>query len=236
MSFASDFNYKDLEILYEDNHIIAVNKPSGIPVQGDISGDKPLIDHVKDYIKYTFNKPGEAFAGLIHRIDRPVSGVILFARTSKALERFNALFKSRDIHKTYWALVKNQPPKPEGNLINYLKKNQEKNTSKAYDTEVPGSSRSELNYKVIGKSDSYYLIEVDPITGRHHQIRVQLSNIGCPIRGDKKYGYQRSNPDLSINLHARKINFIHPVKKEEMTITAPLPKDPIWQLFGDVVS
>ncbi|POY38534.1 RNA pseudouridine synthase [Solitalea longa] len=229
---ADTYSYKDIEVLYEDNHLLAINKPAGIAVQSDESGDKPLIDFVKDYIKHTYNKPGAAFAGLIHRLDRPVSGVILFAKTSKALERFNKLFKGRDIHKTYWAIVKNQPPKTEDTLINYLKKNPQTNTSKAYDKEIEGSLRCELSYKIIGRSDSYFLLEVNPVTGRHHQIRVQLSNIGSPIKGDRKYGFQRSNPDWSINLHARKIIFEHPIKKEPMEIVAPLPKDPAWHNFG----
>ncbi|UKJ08642.1 RluA family pseudouridine synthase [Solitalea lacus] len=231
---ANTYTYKDIEVLYEDNHLLAINKPAGIAVQADESGDKPLIDFVKDYIKYTYNKPGAAFAGLIHRLDRPVSGVILFAKTSKALERFNKLFKERDIQKTYWAIVKNQPPKLEATLVNYLRKNPQTNTSKAYNTEseVEGALRCELSYKVIAKSDTYYLLEVKPVTGRHHQIRVQLSHMGCPIRGDRKYGFQRSNPDWSINLHARKITFEHPVKKELMEIVAPLPKDPVWHNFG----
>lgn len=221
----------ELKILFEDNHIIAVNKPSGVLAQADNTGDKPLVEIVRDYVKVKFEKPGLVFLGLVHRLDRPVSGVILFARTSKALDRLNAMFKNREIHKTYWAVVRQKPEIESGNLVHWLVKNPEKNTTKAYSKEVVGGLRSELNYQLIGEVDGYYLIEVNPITGRPHQIRVQLSTLGCPIVGDNKYGYQRANKDKSICLHARKINFIHPVKKEPVEIIADLPDDGFWPKF-----
>jgi 23S rRNA pseudouridine1911/1915/1917 synthase len=221
------------EILYEDNHIIAVNKPSGVLAQADNTGDKPLLELVRDYVKVKYEKPGLVFLGLVHRLDRPVSGVILFARTSKALDRLNAMFKNREMHKTYWAVTRQRPEKESGNLVHWLVKNSEKNITKAYDAETPGGLRAELNYELLGEVEGgYYLIEVNPITGRPHQIRVQLSSMGCPIVGDNKYGYQRANKDKSICLHARKINFIHPVKKEEIEIIAPLPKDGFWPKFS----
>ncbi len=220
-----------LEVLYEDNHIIAINKKPTMIVQGDKTGDKPMIDMVKEYIKEKYDKPGLVFAGVVHRIDRPVSGVVLFAKTSKALDRLNALFKNREMEKTYWAIIKNAPPAPTGNLVNYLIKNPEKNFTTSYDEPKEGAMRSELNYKVIGKTDTYYLVEVKPITGRPHQIRTQLAKIGCPIRGDSKYGFQRGNPDLSINLHARSIEFIHPIKKEPIRIEAEVPAGSFWDEF-----
>jgi 23S rRNA pseudouridine1911/1915/1917 synthase len=220
-------------ILFEDNHLIALNKKPGEIVQGDKTGDKPMSEIVKDYIKEKMQKPGSAFIGVVHRIDRPVSGIVIFARTSKALTRMNELFREKKIKKTYWAVVKNQPPQESGTLIHYLKKDEAKNKSKAFDNEVPGSSRSWLDYKVIGKSDNYFLIEVNPLTGRHHQIRVQLASIGCPIKGDLKYGFARSNEDGSIHLHARKIEFIHPVRKEMISLTASVPDDSIWKYFEE---
>lgn len=220
-----------IDVLYEDNHLLIVNKPAGVLVQPDKKGDRALEEILKDYIKQKYNKPGEVFLGVCHRIDRPVSGVVVFARTSKALIRMNELFKGRDVHKTYWAVVENQPKETEGTLINWMKKDEQKNLSRAYDKEVPGSSRCELHYRLLGASDKYFLLEVNPVTGRHHQIRVQLSKIGCSIKGDIKYGAKRTNKDGSIHLHARKIEFVHPVKNEPLTITAPVPDEVIWKFF-----
>jgi 23S rRNA pseudouridine1911/1915/1917 synthase len=219
-----------VNVLYEDNHIIAINKNPSDIVQGDKTGDKPLGDFVKAYIKKKYNKPGDVFLGVVHRIDRPVSGVILFAKTSKALSRLNKLFQERSIKKTYWAVVKNEPEQLDNKLVHFLKKNQQKNKSFAFKREENGALRSELDYKTIKKLNSFYLLEVKPKTGRHHQIRVQLSAIGCPIKGDIKYGSKRTNSNASIHLHARKIEFIHPVKKEKIEIIAPPPiKDSIWE-------
>jgi 23S rRNA pseudouridine1911/1915/1917 synthase len=219
----------EIEILYEDNHLIAVNKPAGTLSQGDKTGDDPLGEEVKKYIKIKYNKPGEVFLGVIHRLDRPVSGVILFARTSKALSRMNELFQEKKFQKTYWAITKNRPHDAERTLIHYLIKNEKNNTSKAYNKEIKGSKRAELSYKIVAQLDNYIGIAVKPATGRHHQIRVQLASIGCPIKGDLKYGFDRSNSDGSIHLHAREARFTHPVSKEELVITAPPPKDAIWQ-------
>ncbi len=219
-----------LEVLYEDNHIIAVNKKPSDIVQGDKTGDRPLGEFVKDYIKKKYNKPGDVFLGVVHRLDRPVSGVILFARTSKALSRLNELFRSKQVQKTYWAVVKNKPNPTKDILVHYLKKNQQKNKSTAFNREEDGTLKSELSYQLIKSLDNYHLLEVLPITGRHHQIRVQLSKIGSPIKGDIKYGSDRTNKDASIHLHARKIEFIHPVKKEPISISATPPKkDSIWK-------
>jgi 23S rRNA pseudouridine1911/1915/1917 synthase len=220
-----------IQVLFEDNHIIAVNKRPSDIVQGDKTGDAPLSDFVKQYIKEKYNKQGEVFLGTVHRIDRPVSGIVLFARTSKALTRLNAMFQTKEIQKTYWAVVKNKPPHISGKLVHYLKKNEAKNMSKAYDKETPGALRSELDYELICNSDNYYLLEVKPLTGRHHQIRVQLSAMGCPIKGDLKYGFDRSNKDASIHLHARKVEFIHPVKNEPVIIIAPPPNEVLWMEF-----
>lgn len=217
-----------LEVLYEDNHIIAVNKKAGDLVQGDKTGDKPLGEFVKAYLREKYNKPGNIFCGVIHRLDRPVSGLVIFAKTSKALARMNALFREKTIQKTYWAIVENPPLKSEDRLEHYLIKNQEKNKSRAFLKPYEGALNSVLDYKIQKKLDRYTLLQVKPITGRHHQIRVQLSTIGCIIKGDLKYGAKRSNKDASISLHAREINFIHPVKNQAITITAPAPKDPIW--------
>jgi len=222
---------KQLQVLYEDNHIIAVNKRPSDIVQGDKTGDAPLSDFVKQYVKDKYEKPGEVFIGTVHRIDRPVSGIVLFARTSKALARLNQMFQTKEIQKTYWAVVKNKPAKESGKLVHYLKKNEAKNMSKAFNTEQPGALRSELDYKLICSSDNYYLLEITPLTGRHHQIRVQLASMGCPIKGDLKYGFNRSNKDASIHLHARKIEFIHPVKKEPVVIVAPPPDEVLWNEF-----
>ena len=221
----------DKDILFEDNHLIAVNKRAGDIVQIDDTGDEPLDEQVKKYIAAKYNKPNGAFLGVVHRLDRPVSGVILFAKTSKALERINLMFKSREMKKTYWAVVRNRPQPTEGNLVHWLVKNSQKNVAKAHDKEVAGSQRAELNYKLIGELNGYYLIEVDPITGRPHQIRVQLSTLDCPIVGDNKYGYPRGSLLKSICLHAHKLQFIHPVKKEPVSIFAPLPKDGFWDRF-----
>lgn len=217
-----------IEVLYEDNHIIAVNKRPSDIVQGDKTGDTPLSEFVKQYIKEKYNKPGEVFVGTVHRIDRPVSGIVLFAKTSKALARLNQMFQSKEIQKSYWAVVKNKPQTIKGKLIHYLKKNEAKNMSRAYEKEQQGALRSELDYELILSLDNYHLLEITPHTGRHHQIRVQLSTIKCPIKGDIKYGFDRTNKDASIHLHARKIEFIHPVKKELVTIIAPPPADSIW--------
>ena len=219
-----------IDVLYEDNHIIAVNKRPSDIVQGDKTGDKPLSDFVKLFLKKKYNKTGNVFVGVAHRIDRPVSGVILFAKTSKALSRLNEQFREKKIKKTYWAVVKNKPEMTEGNLVHFLKKNQEKNKSFAQLKEGNGTLKSELSYQIIKELDSYFLLEVKPITGRHHQIRVQLSKIGSPIKGDIKYGAKRTNKDASIHWHARKIEFIHPIKKEKTTIIAPPPSsDAIWK-------
>ena len=224
-----------MEVLYEDNHIIAVNKKVSDIVQGDKTGDEPLSEKVKSYIKKKYNKPGNVFLGVTHRLDRPVSGVLLFAKTSKALGRLNEMFKNKDIKKVYWAIVKNKPSQIEEKLNHYLIKNQKKNKSFAYDKEMKGSKLASLTYKLIAEADRYFLLEVELHTGRHHQIRCQLAKIGCPIKGDLKYGFPRSNPDGGINLHAREIEFIHPVKKESIKITAPLPDDSLWNFFNTIV-
>lgn len=221
-----------MTILYEDNHIIIVNKAPGEIVQGDKTGDKPLSDMVKEYLKEKYNKPGNVFCGVTHRLDRPTSGVVVFAKTSKALSRLNEMFKNNEIDKTYWAIVKKLPEKPEATLTNYLIKNERTNKSTAYDVEKPNTKKSVLHYKLIGQSQNYYLLEVDLETGRHHQIRCQLSKIGSPIKGDLKYGAERSNPDGSISLHARSISFIHPVSKEKIEVIAPTPEDNLWRGFA----
>lgn len=218
-----------MEVVYEDNHIIIVNKQSGEIVQGDKTGDRPLSDIVKDYIKAKYHKPGEVFLGVVHRLDRPVSGLVVFARTSKALTRLNKMFAAGEIHKTYWAITKNAPHNAEGTLEHWLVRNESQNKSYAYDTEKPNAKKAILKYRVIGRSDNYNLLEVNLMTGRHHQIRCQLAAMGCPIKGDLKYGARRSNPDGSISLMARRIEFIHPVSKEPIVIEAPLPDDPLWQ-------
>lgn len=225
-----EISYKDLKVLFEDNHLIIINKPSGVLVQPDKQKTDPSIEELtKEYVKIKFNKPGEAFIGVCHRIDRPVSGIVILARTSKALARVNEMFQKKEIKKTYWAVVQSPPPNKEDKLINWLKKDERHNLSKAYNTEVKGSLRCELDYKWLASSDNYYLLEVNPHTGRHHQIRVQLSTMGCPIKGDVKYGARRGNRDGSIHLHARKIEFMHPVKKELISITAPVPDEVVWK-------
>jgi 23S rRNA pseudouridine1911/1915/1917 synthase len=222
-------NKSNLQVLYEDNHIIVVNKRAGDIVQGDKTGDKPLSDVVKDFLKYKYNKPGNVYLGVVHRLDRPTTGIVLFAKTSKALPRLNKLFAEKKTNKTYWALVKNKPSKPEDRLVHWLKKNPKNNKSTAFDKEVEGSKKAILNYHILKSLDNYYLLEIDLETGRHHQIRCQLAKIGCPIKGDLKYGFPRSNKDASISLHARRLEFTHPVKKEKLNIVAPLPNDIIWQ-------
>lgn len=221
----------DKDVLFEDNHLIAINKRAGDIVQIDDTGDEPLDGKVKRYIAKKYHKPNGAFLGVVHRLDRPVSGVILFAKTSKALERINCMFKNREMKKTYWAVVRKRPEIPEGNLVHWLVKNPQKNVTKAYDKKVTGSQRAELNYKLIGGLNGYYLIEVHPITGRPHQIRVQLSTLNCPIVGDNKYGYPRGSLKKNICLHAHILQFIHPVKKEPVEIFAPLPHDSFWERF-----
>ena len=215
-----------LEVLYEDNHIIAINKKSGDIVQGDKTGDAPLSDFVKAYIKKKYNKPGEVFLGTIHRLDRPTSGVVLYARTSKALSRMNEQFREKQVQKTYWAVVDNSPPNTSGTLENYLQKNQKQN--KSYITKNEGGKHALLDYKLLKKLDNFFHLEIRPKTGRHHQIRVQLAHIGSIIKGDLKYGAKRSNKDASIHLLAQKLEFIHPVTKENITIIAPAPKESIW--------
>lgn len=218
----------NLQILHEDNHIIVINKRVGDIVQGDKTGDKPLSEIVKEYIKDKYNKPGEVFLGVVHRLDRPTTGIVVFARTSKALARLNEMFSQRETEKTYWAVVKNQPPKPADTLIHYLSRNEKNNTAKAHIKEVPGSKMAQLDYQIIKTLDSYFVLEIDLHTGRHHQIRAQLSAIGCPIKGDLKYGADRSNPDGGIHLHARKLILTHPVSKEKLEIIAPLPENSLW--------
>lgn len=222
---------KAFDPIYEDNHLIIVNKRAGVLVHGDKTGDKTLEEHVKEYIKLKYDKPGDVFLGTIHRLDRPVSGLVIFARTSKGLERMNEIFRKRDIQKTYWAITRKKPKIKEGKLVHWLVKNPDNNTVKAFDEEVDGGQKAELNYKYIGTINKYHLIEVEPITGRSHQIRVQLASMGCPIRGDLKYGFDRPNPDKSINLHARRIYFNHPIKKEPILCKAPLPQNPFWEEF-----
>jgi 23S rRNA pseudouridine1911/1915/1917 synthase len=221
----------DKDILFEDNHLIAVMKRAGDIVQVDETGDEPLDEQVKKYLAIKYNKPNSAFLGVVHRLDRPVSGVILFAKTSKALERMNAVFKNREVKKTYWAVVRNKPAKSSGVLVHWLVKNPQKNIVTPHNTEVPGSQRAELSYRLLGELGGYYLIEVDPLTGRSHQIRVQLSTLGCPIVGDNKYGYPRGSRKGSICLHARRLQFLHPVKKEPVNIFAKLPVDGFWERF-----
>jgi 23S rRNA pseudouridine1911/1915/1917 synthase len=221
-------NSDNLQILYEDNHIIVLNKRVGDIVQGDITGDIPLSEHVKSYIKKKYNKPGDVFLGVVHRLDRPTSGIVVFARTSKALVRLNKIFADRQAKKIYWAVVKNKPSLPKETLVHWLKRNPKQNKSYAYPKEIKESKRAELDYKLIKSLQNYHLLEVVLKTGRHHQIRAQLAALKSPIKGDLKYGFDRSNKDGGIHLHARSLTFIHPVKQEEICIVAPPPSDPIW--------
>ncbi|MGB2225302.1 MAG: RluA family pseudouridine synthase [Polaribacter sp.] len=218
----------NLDILFEDNHIIVINKQPGDISQGDKTGDTPLSEIVKSYIKFKYNKPGKVYLGVVHRLDRPTSGVIIFAKTSKALERLNKKLRDKEIQKTYWAVVKNRPPKSSDTLIHFLKKDHQKNKSKAYEKEIKDSKKAILHYSILKQLDHYYLLEIQLETGRHHQIRTQLSHIGSPIKGDLKYGFPRSNKNASIHLHAHKIEFHHPVSKERLTIEAKPPNDPVW--------
>ena len=227
---------KKLDILYEDNHIIAVNKSCSDIVQGDKTGDEPLSDKVKAYIKKKYDKPGDVFLGVVHRLDRPVSGVVMFARTSKALSRLNKMFQEKQVKKTYWAVVNKMPPHEEGELRHYILKNSEKNKSYAFPKERPGSKLAILNYKLVSGLLKYYLLEIDLQTGRHHQIRCQLAKIGCSIRGDLKYGFPRSNEDGGISLHSRRVEFIHPIKKEKVVIVANPPStENLWREFTNVM-
>ncbi|MGY3795678.1 RluA family pseudouridine synthase [Aquimarina sp. 433] len=221
-------NKNNLQVLYEDNHIIVVNKRAGDIVQGDKTGDKPLSEVVKEYIAVKYNKPGAVYLGVVHRLDRPTTGIVVFARTSKALPRLNKLFANKEAQKTYWAVVKNTPPKKDDTLVHWLKRNPKQNKSYAHKKEVPDSKKAILEYKILKELDHYCALEILLHTGRHHQIRTQLSSIGSVIKGDLKYGADRSNKDGSIHLHARKLTFVHPVKKEPLTIIAPPPSDVIW--------
>ncbi|SFO96911.1 RluA family pseudouridine synthase [Prevotella sp. tf2-5] len=218
-----------MQVVYEDNHIIIVYKESGEIVQGDKTGDEPLAEKVKAYLKEKYAKPGLVFLGIVHRLDRPVSGLVMFARTSKALTRLNDMFRHGDIHKTYWAVVQDKPEESKGTLEHWLTRNEKQNKTYAYYHEVPGSKKAILKYRMIGQTDRYYLLEINLLTGRHHQIRCQLAEMGCPIKGDLKYGARRSNPDGSISLLAHRLEFIHPVKKEPIVVESPLPDDPLWQ-------
>ena len=219
---------ENLQVLFEDNHIIIINKRAGDIVQGDKTGDIPLSEIVKAYIKDKYDKPGNVYLGVVHRLDRPTTGIVVFAKTSKALSRLNKLFVEKNINKTYWAIVKQKPNPEKEALIHWLKKNPKNNKSTAYDHEVEGSKKAILDYQLIKSLNRYHLIEVQLYTGRHHQIRSQLSKIGCPIKGDLKYGFDRSNKDASIHLHSRKLEFIHPVSKEKISTIAPAPNDVIW--------
>ncbi len=224
-----------MQALYEDNHIIIVSKQSGEIVQGDKTGDTPLSETVAAYLKEKYSKPGNVFVGVTHRLDRPVSGTVVLAKTSKALARMNEMFRVGSVDKRYLAIVKNRPVNPQGELVNWLVRNEKQNRSYAYDHEVPGSKKAILRYRLIASSVNYHLIEVELMTGRHHQIRCQLAKMGCPIKGDLKYGAERSNPDGSISLHAYHVTFEHPVSHVMIDVKAPLPQDSLWQSFNDVV-
>lgn len=221
-----------MTVVYEDNHIIVANKTASEIVQADKTGDTPLSETVKQYLKEKYQKPGNVFIGVTHRLDRPVSGLVIFAKTSKALTRLNEMFRTSEVKKTYWAVVKNAPKETEGELVHFLVRNEKQNKSYAYDKEVPKSKKAVLDYRLIGRSENYYLLEVDLKTGRHHQIRCQLAKMGCPIKGDLKYGSPRSNPDGSICLHARRVRFTHPVSKELIELEAPLPEGNLWKGFA----
>ena len=220
-----------MTVLYEDNHLIIVNKASSEIVQGDKTGDKPMSEMVKEYLKEKYNKPGNVFCGVTHRLDRPTSGVVVFAKTSKALPRLNLMFRDNEVGKVYWAIVQNRPANDSDTLTHYLVKDERKNKSSAFDTERPNTKKAVMHYTMIAQSDNYFLLEVQLETGRHHQIRVQLAKIGCPVKGDLKYGSKRSNRDGSISLHARGISFIHPVSQNKIEITAPVPDDNLWKAF-----
>lgn len=224
-----------MKVIYEDNHIIIVYKEAGEIVQGDKTGDEPLSEMVKEYVKEKYHKPGNVFLGVVHRLDRPVAGLVVFARTSKALSRLNDMFRKGEVHKTYWAITREAPRQPEALLEHWLVRNEKQNKSYAYDHEVAGSKLARLSYKVIARSQNYTLLEVRLLTGRHHQIRCQLTHIGCPIRGDLKYGARRSNPDGSISLLAHHIEFVHPVSRQTLSFSSPLPADPLWLAMGDAV-
>jgi 23S rRNA pseudouridine1911/1915/1917 synthase len=225
------------QIAYEDNHILIINKLPSEIVQADKTGDLPLSEKLKNFIKERDNKPGNVFMGVVHRIDRPVSGLVIFAKTSKGLSRFNELLREKTLNKTYWAVVKNKPPKEEDHLIHYLLKDEKTNRSKAFPKPVTHALKAELTYKLLSSSDNYHLLEIKLLTGRHHQIRTQLAAIGCPIKGDLKYGFDRSNKDASIHLHSYKIEFTHPVKQEKVTVKAkPLTDDPVWKFFSGLIS
>lgn len=221
-----------MKLVYEDNHLIIVFKESGEIVQGDKTGDEPLSEAVKRYIKEKYQKPGNVFIGVVHRLDRPVSGLVVFAKTSKALSRLNMMFRNGDVHKTYWAIVKDAPMHEEGTLENWIVRNEQQNKSYAYDHEVPNSKKAVLKYHVINRSEHYCLLEINLLTGRHHQIRCQLAHIGCPIKGDLKYGFPRSNPDGGISLLSRRVEFVHPVSKETISAVSPLPADALWKAFS----
>ncbi len=224
-----------MEVVYEDNHLIIVNKACGEIVQGDRTGDQPLVDTLKLWIKEKYNKPGNVFCGVTHRIDRPTQGLVIFARTSKGLSRMNDLFRRGEVHKTYWAIVRNHPPKATGHLVDYLVSVEKNNKTHVVDPKTAGAQRAELNYRVIAQSDNYYLLEIELLTGRKHQIRAQLANLGCPIKGDLKYGAPRSNPDGGISLQSHHIHFIHPVSKQVVDVTAPVPNDRLWQALAAAV-
>lgn len=228
---SSKTTFRGLGVIYEDNHLIAVNKTSSDLVQGDKTGDNTLPDRIKAYLKNKYNKPGNVFCGVTHRLDRPTSGVVVFAKTSKALTRLNELFKTHEVKKTYWAIVKETPQQAAATLKHYLVRNEQQNKSYAYDLPRVDAKEAVLSYTTLAKSDNYFLLEINLETGRHHQIRCQLAKIGCPIKGDLKYGFARSNPDGGISLHARRIEFIHPVSKEKIDITAPVPEDNLWKAF-----
>lgn len=220
-----------MEVIYEDNHIIVVNKAAGEIVQGDKTGDKPLVEIVREYIKEKYHKPGNVFCGVAHRLDRPVAGLVVFAKTSKALTRLNDMFRNGNVKKTYWAITRNMPPQPEGRIVSYITSTERNNKSYSSPDPRPGAKEAALSYRHVASSERYHLLEVNLETGRKHQIRVQLASIGCPVRGDLKYGDKRSNPDGSISLMARHIEFVHPVSGNLISLTAPLPPDPLWQAF-----
>ena len=225
-----------MKVVYEDNHVIIVHKESGEIVQGDKTGDKPLSETVKDYIRDKFHKPGNVFLGVVHRLDRPVAGLVVFARTSKSLSRLNEMFRNGVVHKTYWAITKNAPAEPEGTLVNWIVRNEKQNKSYVYDKEVPNAKRAELKYRVIAHTENYHLIEVNLLTGRHHQIRCQLAHMGCVIKGDLKYGAPRSNPDGSISLLSHEVTFIHPVSKMEIKAESLIPDDRLWRDIAEAVT